>query len=217
MTKTIDGTGYGYPYIPLSQLREMYRTARTMVLEDDYGLDEKWVWTTLVRLEIDRIMIQEYQTQLHQAATYQGYEAWGCPLCTYRNGVFLHPCSLHSQIDELREENKDIRDQNNKLINTMANYIHSDWPEWEEMKPSWGIRTFSEIEEGITVQQELETLKENNEKLATVLTELMEASVNRVNELTKENRDLKTKLQNIARRIFTEIAEAIEATHAPSD
>jgi hypothetical protein len=120
----MNNNGYQVPWIPYSRLKEMYRTAQTLTLEEDAGVDAKWVWTMLVRQEADRLMILHYQKQIQDLTTIL---------------VKVSETSIN-QVNELMKENKDIRDQNTKLINTMANYIHEDWPEWKEMQPTWTVR-----------------------------------------------------------------------------
>lgn len=171
----MSSNGYQLPWIPYSKLRELYRTAQTLTLEEDAGVDAKWVWTMLVRQEVDRLNIEALREDLHFAAVQTGVEARACPLCTYENGKFIKHCSLHEQIHEATEtiyffmkvlgiefiSNNhttltkieweksyigryyplaDVIAQNQKLMNTIANYVHTDWPEWKEMQPSWPTR-----------------------------------------------------------------------------
>lgn len=44
------------------------------------------------------------EATLKLARTYTGLEAKGCPLCIYRDGVFIEACSMHRQIDTARVE-----------------------------------------------------------------------------------------------------------------
>ena len=44
----------------------------------------------------------DLEAALERARTYTGVEAQACPLCRYENGVFVEPCAMHKEIDELR-------------------------------------------------------------------------------------------------------------------
>ena len=94
--------GYGLPYIPLSRLRELRESAKRERYE--YPFDETNLWYLLIRQEVDRITIEQLQRQLRDAKYYQGVEAYPCPLCEYRDDIFIKNCALHQQIDELTEE-----------------------------------------------------------------------------------------------------------------
>lgn len=54
----------------------------------------------------------ELTEALELARTYTGIEAQGCPLCTYKDGVFIAYCSLHRQLNEkdrlLREKTEEF-------------------------------------------------------------------------------------------------------------
>jgi hypothetical protein len=39
------------------------------------------------------------EAALTRAREYTGLEAWACPLCTYENGKYIKPCSLHAQLE----------------------------------------------------------------------------------------------------------------------
>lgn len=50
-------------------------------------------------MEIDRL-----KAELEKARTYTGFEGYPCPLCEYKDGVFIKNCEMHSQIAELKAE-----------------------------------------------------------------------------------------------------------------
>ena len=44
----------------------------------------------------------QLQTELDKARTYTRLEGYPCLLCTYKDGVFVKNCEMHSQIVELQ-------------------------------------------------------------------------------------------------------------------
>lgn len=91
---------YGYPYIALSRLRKYKKLA--IYDEEHVGWYDIWLWR--VRQEIDRLIIEDLQNDIRNARNYRGVEGYACPLCTYRNGVWIKNCSMHQQIENLTSE-----------------------------------------------------------------------------------------------------------------
>lgn len=102
-----DSKQYGYPHIPLSKLRKLRNRAEVNFFE--YRFDEKDLWHLLIRQEIDRLLLEEIQTNLRNAKNYRGVEGYACPLCEYENGVFVRYCALHQKIEEQAEELEKLR------------------------------------------------------------------------------------------------------------
>jgi hypothetical protein len=53
-------------------------------------------WTTRAADEISQL-----RQQIERAKTYKGVEGYPCPLCEYKDGIFIKYCELHRQINEL--------------------------------------------------------------------------------------------------------------------
>jgi hypothetical protein len=63
--------------------------------------------------EANRAMLErldEAVRDLERARTFTGLEAEGCPLCTYKEGVFIAYCSLHRQLHEKELQVDAMRD-----------------------------------------------------------------------------------------------------------
>ena len=46
-----------------------------------------------IRADIIDTKVYHLEESLKRASTYQGFEAWPCPLCTYKDGIFIEHCS----------------------------------------------------------------------------------------------------------------------------
>ena len=47
---------------------------------------------------------KQLRADLDRARHYTGLEGYPCPLCTYKDGVFVESCEMHRQIDQLEAE-----------------------------------------------------------------------------------------------------------------
>ena len=52
----------------------------------------------IVELEAKMADLKE---RLERARSYKGIEAYPCPLCTYRDGIFIESCQMHKDMHEL--------------------------------------------------------------------------------------------------------------------
>ncbi len=48
--------------------------------------------------------VKQLQSDLDKAKTYTGLEGHSCPLCEYKDGVFIKHCTMHEQIEQLQTE-----------------------------------------------------------------------------------------------------------------
>jgi len=61
--------------------------------------------------------------------TYSEFDARGCVLCTYEDGVFLKACGLHEVIDRIRKQ----RDAFKGITLSTSKLVDKDHP-----NPDWG-------------------------------------------------------------------------------
>jgi hypothetical protein len=45
--------------------------------------------------------VEKLEEQIERARSYKGIEAYPCPLCTYRDGIFIESCQMHKDMHEL--------------------------------------------------------------------------------------------------------------------
>lgn len=91
---------YGYPHIPLSELKELAKVAKRS--EKHWNWYSTWLF--LVRQKADSLVISDLQSKIRDAKKYRGGESYPCPLCEYRNGIWVQNCGMHQQIADLIEE-----------------------------------------------------------------------------------------------------------------
>lgn len=113
---------YGYPHIPLSKLRELRELAKLKEINWNWYS----IWLTLIRQEIDRLIVEDLQSQIRNARNYRGIEGYPCPLCEYENGVWIRNCSMHQQIEDLREELEKAK----AIIDSYEKSIYIGETEW---------------------------------------------------------------------------------------
>lgn len=123
--------GYGLPYIPLSQLREMYQFA---MRDSISGTKEESLryWYATIRHEVDRLVIKELKNQIEKARNYIGIEEYPCPLCVYENGVFIRHCTPHQQLATSRAINYFLMKETGMEMYPGEKYTCLTQEEWEK-------------------------------------------------------------------------------------
>lgn len=73
------------------------------------GLEESYAEFTHDMAFMRREVLEAHRL-LERASTQTEWDAWGCPLCIYKEGVLVKTCSLHGRIDVLEEKLAEARE-----------------------------------------------------------------------------------------------------------
>jgi hypothetical protein len=92
----------------------------------------------------------ELRDALDFAAQYRGNEGRSCPLCKYRDGVFIEACQMHKDMDEMMREVNRLR----KKLGIAPAYPFTDEEMVlinEEVARQWRPIDFIELSDGLEV------------------------------------------------------------------